>query len=76
MPAILPKDLNRDWLQATAVDDPLQKASSLELLKPYDDDLLTWKPVYNIKKRDAFGNAPETLKAYDYSREEGFNLVE
>ncbi len=77
MPAILPKELQKEWLNAVSEEpDPVQQAKSLELLQPFDDDLLQWKPVYNIKKRDAFGNAPESLEPYDYSEEEGFELVE
>ena len=54
---------------------PTQKDKSLELLQPYDDSLLKHTPMYDIKKRDAFGNSPESIEEYDYSEDEEFEMV-
>lgn len=77
MPAILPKELQRQWLECvTEDDDPIQKQRSREMLKPYDDDLLKYTTVYNIKKRDAFGNTEKTLEEYDYTTDPEFVPIE
>ena len=73
MPAIIPKELHSDWLEAVSESpDPVMKDKVMSLLKPYDDDFLKYKTVYNIKKRDAFGNSLQTIEEYDYTGDQEF----
>ncbi len=73
MPAIIPKKLHADWLEAVSErPDPVVKGKAMSLLKPYDDDLLKYKTVYNIKKRDSFGNTPQTIEEFDYTGDDEF----
>jgi putative SOS response-associated peptidase YedK len=80
MPAILPKDLHREWLEPITEDDgktidPVKKQKLMELIQPYDDELLAYRPVYNIRKRDAPRNQPEALQEYDYSDDLAFERI-
>lgn len=73
MPAIIPKDLQKEWLTSVSEEhDPVQKERTMELLHPYDDNRLTFRTVYNIKKKDAPGNEPDIIQEYDYSKDEEF----
>lgn len=76
MPAVLPKELQRDWITVTnESSDLIQKQKSMALLQPYDDALLKYRTVYNIKKKDAADNAPEVLEKYEYTNDEEFSEI-
>ncbi|UII25754.1 SOS response-associated peptidase [Fulvivirga maritima] len=64
MPAILPKGLERAWLQS--VNDPLDQKHIEELIQPFDESQMQWHTVQKLRGKNYLGNIPETRGQFIY----------
>ncbi len=64
MPVIIPKELQNDWL--IACTNEKDKERLIALIKPFDENLLTFHTVRKIKGKDAVGDVEEAEKKFDY----------
>ncbi|MFQ3215151.1 MAG: putative SOS response-associated peptidase YedK [Marivirga sp.] len=66
MPVILPKELERDWLNP--IHDKADIALIQELIQPYDESEMIAYPVAKLRGKGAVGNTEEALKAHNYDQ--------
>lgn len=66
MPVILPKELERNWLNP--IHDKADKELIQELIKPYDASEMIAYPVAKIKGKEAVGNNEKALAKHHYEQ--------
>ena len=64
MPLIIPEGLENKWLKP--VQDKLDQQEVEEMVQPYDETLLVYHTVSQLKGKNGVGNAPEAIERYDY----------
>jgi len=70
MPVILPKELERQWLEPT--EDPKHTKDLVQsLCRPFDQDLMEAYTVRQLKGKNGTGNNPAALARFNYIESSG-----
>ena len=64
MPVILPREIERDWLQD--INSDTDKKAIQDLIGPYDDEDLNAHPVRQLRGKKGVGNVPEAVEEFEY----------